>query len=522
MKSAPLEEALRASGLAPLGGGDGAPAPAAPKSLYGSAFDSANWSQDRGQIWLPTVDSEKEVDTTSRIELLRLSRWFRDNIAPYRNVVENVPALITGAKGLQPFPTTTDKEWNALALSAFRRRAMSAEAFDLGGQWSFYGAQNAALSHEFLDGDFFGALTESPARAAMMQFYEAHQCCSKTDAGPEWYDGIRCDRHGKTLAARIVSKETSMDIARENLIHFVDDRRRGARRGLPCGYHWFNDGRDWNEYKRFAKLAVKNSARVAYFRRKQGKNAPTDLEMGSLLDVGTDDAPDLKKVINVEDMSSQAPNLGDDTLEILHDDRPHPNVLAFQSELVYQLATGLGLHPSVVAFFTGLGGTEVRLVLQGMKPWIARRQQRLVETMVSRFYIYSTGRDMERGILPQCQDPEWYKHGVICPADMTVDVGREGNLKVNLLSHRMLTLQIWAGELGQWWEDFQDQTIREAARGARRLREISAEEDVTVSETVAYMNEFRPASLGSEDGNDDTDDNNDNQNTGGPNDDPNA
>ena len=75
---------------------------------------------------------------------------------------------------------------------------------------------------------------------------------------------------------------------------------------------------------------------------------------------------------------------------------------------------------------------------------------------------------------------------------MTVDVGRDGNLRINQHTNRLLTLQTIAGESGQHWEQFQDQTIREGARGARRLKEISQEEGVTPAETVAYQKHETP------------------------------
>ena len=76
---------------------------------------------------------------------------------------------------------------------------------------------------------------------------------------------------------------------------------------------------------------------------------------------------------------------------------------------------------------------------------------------------------------------------------MTVDIGRDGNLRINQHTNRLLTLQTIAGESGQHWEQFQDQTIREGARGARRQKEISEEEGVTPVETVTYQKNEIPS-----------------------------
>lgn len=466
---------------------------------YGSAFDAANYSDQRSQVEWTDIESAREIDAGSRLELLRLSRWCANNLPPYAALLQNVPQLVCGPKGLRPFPATKDKEWNVRALANFEKHT-SKFAFDMGGKWSFYSAQEQAFRHMLRDGDMGGVLTESQTGSGMMQFYEGHEIGSEeathwgwggsaaADKGKRsgWRDGVLCDRHGRAQAYRINGKI----IPRQDFLMFVSEDRRGASRGVPVGTQWFTDGLDLTELKSYVKASAKNAARLAWYRkntRRDGKGSEPTLG-AEYEDVGTTEAPEQVLVKEIEG-GIEAVNMMDQDLAILADPRPGPNTMEFMDRLVWNLALSTGLPPYVVFFLMGLnpGSAEVRLILQGSKTWFKRRQQWLVENFCQRWWVYHIAKEIKRGVLPRPNDPEWYKCGWICPADMTIDIGREGSLKLQLKKEGMLSLAMWAGELGEWWEHLQDQSLREAARGARRRREIAGEEKVSVAELVSYQ-----------------------------------
>ena len=160
--------------------------------------------------------------------------------------------------------------------------------------------------------------------------------------------------------------------------------------------------------------------------------------------------------------------------------------------MLRELALGVGLSAEVLFYMAGLRGAEVRMAIAGSHNWIKKRQQHLVDTFCNRYWVYHIAKEINAGRLPRPKDSNWWKVGWIAPAQMTVDIGRDGNLRINQHTNRLLTLQTIAGESGQHWEQFQDQTIREGARGARRLKEISKEEGVTAAETVAYQKHETP------------------------------
>jgi len=474
---------------------------------WGSAFDAANSSTQRGQIWYTEIESHLEIDQGTREELLRQSRWCANNLAPYAALLENVPPLVTGPRGLRPFPATSDKEWNQKALALFENRAQK-WSFDLGGKWSFYAAQQQAFRHMLRDGDMFGVLTEGANASAQMQFYEGHQVgndaqyLSAADSGSRaWRDGVLSDKHGRALAYRIREQgKRAAVVPRENVVPFVSEARRGSHRGVPVGAHWFTDGIDWVELKAFTKASAKNAARMAYYRKNiRGGGNTIEPSLGAAWqNDNTAESPDMVLVKEVEG-GTEIINTKDQELAILADPRPGPNTMEFMDKLVWNLALGTGLPPSVVLFLSGMISAEVRMVLQSSRSWIKARQQWLVENYCQRYWAYFVAKEVARGTLSRPKDPDWFKCGWIAPADMTIDIGREGNLKMGLLKEGMLTLAMWAGEQGVWWEEMQDQKLRECARGARRRREIAAEEGVTVEEMVAFEKNEVPATAAAPD-----------------------
>jgi hypothetical protein len=280
-----------------------------------------------------------------------------------------------------------------------------------------------------------------------------------------------------------------MIVPRENMIHFCSPERRGASRGVPIGMHWFNDGVDWTELKLYLKTAAKLRAQIGYYRTTSGRptNGEPDPSLGfQSVNDGTDESPEHVLVKEVH-KGVEILSTGRQEIKTLADDRPGPNTMEWLDRLMVQLSMGIGLPPHIIFYLSGLGSAEVRLVLQGSKAWIKTQQQQLVENFCQRWWVYVISKEIKRGALRRPRDPDWWKCGWISPSDMTIDVGREGSLKVKLRENGMLTLAMWAGELGEWWERLQDQSLREAARGARRRREIAAEEGVTEQELVAYQ-----------------------------------
>ena len=75
-----------------------------PMSMAGS-FQGAGFSRDRGYVYIPTLDSKKEVDSWSRVELNKRSRFvYASGGGLMHRCVDGVARMIVGT-GLLPHPT---------------------------------------------------------------------------------------------------------------------------------------------------------------------------------------------------------------------------------------------------------------------------------------------------------------------------------------------------------------------------------------------------------------------------------
>src|SRR5438105_1739752 len=99
------------------------PQAVAPIQFGGSGFDGANFSTRRGYIYYPTLETRREIDTYSRLELIRRSRWLKRNTGFAKRCINGISNMVGF---LTPRALTSDREWNAAAEPLWRTRACNA------------------------------------------------------------------------------------------------------------------------------------------------------------------------------------------------------------------------------------------------------------------------------------------------------------------------------------------------------------------------------------------------------------
>lgn len=465
-------------------------------------FGGARYSPERSTVIVPTLDTRREVDAMSRMELLKASRAFTRNIAAVKRIWLGAPVLAFG-QGLKPFPLTTDTEWNKRALAYFMNRSASRDVFDLGGKWNYFDAQKGLLAGRLRDGDLFSVLTKSETGRARFGFFEGHQVGNirkpwgrAVEADEKFIDGVRVDKHNRAIAYRFLGDNDKTQILpRESVIAYMDHESRGENRGAPACSHWINDGIDRSDIIGYFKSAMKSAATQGFYQYNAGGDEKRLPKMGR--------PPQTQKLSDGTEITvaevfqgGQVANLGDSRLAVLNDDRPHPNASNFLDDRLRDLALGVGIPAEVIFYLSGLRGAEVRLSLVGADCWIKDRQQHLIDRFCNRVWAYTIATAMNVGDLPRCSDPMWWKVGHIAPSKITVDIGRDGGLALKQYKERLITHAQWAGERGTHWEDQQDQSLLEDARGAKRQKEIAQEWGVTIDEMVAFRDGTAPIPTG--------------------------
>jgi Phage portal protein, lambda family. len=138
----------------------------APAAFSPSGYAGAEpWSRERGYVYFPELDTQREVDSYTRSELLRKARFLYANVGFVRRIVNGISRMVVGV-GLSPQATTKDPDWNLASQKSFENRAVARHIWDVNGKYNFYQMQRAIKRCSYKDGDCGVVLTESEAGRA--------------------------------------------------------------------------------------------------------------------------------------------------------------------------------------------------------------------------------------------------------------------------------------------------------------------------------------------------------------------
>lgn len=481
-----------------------AAAPAQPAAFgFGpsNGFQGAEQSRLNGYIYFPELNTKKELTPFTRTEAMRKARWFCANDGLPRRICKGAARMVVGT-GLTPQSTTDDKEWNKEASDYFASRAESPFSWDVGGRYSFYGAQLAQTFFAFRDGDAGTALTESDTRQAMQAFYEAHQISGQPEntATPSaWRDGVLTNRHNRAIAYSLAGDDgRSVAIpASDFMLNYDTGESAGRVRGLSILHHALRKLLNGKEISTSIQQGVllANQFGFAITDAKPSEGGGSNgfgqkVTGGPIQKVNVNgDTLTTEKVFGAGKIAELPPGK---KIEFFQDTRPHPNNIQFLDYLVRDIAAGCDLSPEILWNITALGGANTRFALADAQGWIELQQQRLIDNYCGRSYIYTLAKGMRTGRLRACKDPQWWKHIWIPPARITVDFGRDGKMHLEQIRAGALTFQRFYGWQGLDWQPQINQWLDEI----KFVKDGLAERKLTwddVQQSRNYVG-FRPES----------------------------
>lgn len=432
-----------------------------------SGWDGANWSNNRGWIYFPTLSTKRDLDDYTLLELRRKSRWLYNNVGLATRIIDGIAGMVGS---LTPVPQTDDKDWNQLAIKNFTNNAGAEFVFDVAGKFNFWSAQKMLTRSRLLNGDILSVLTETQSGIARCMFYEAHQIGNVGDTTlnqDQWCNGVRTGPQNQVLQYRILTEDgqKSVDIDAADGILLADLRWPCRQRGEPVMRHAITNLLDRSEILGFVKASGKNAAQIGY----QIVRTPTFTGPGGLPALGTGPVdftlPDGTTKIKVEDAYSgtKTPvmNPGEE-IKMLLDQRPHPNLLEGMDYLVRDICAGTPFSSDLLWNIAKLGGATARYVIADAQKGVEGEQALNADLFCSRYYIYHIAKELKAGRLPQCKDPEWWKHGWQPEQKLTVDIGRDGALYLDLHKSGLISLQRFFGAAyGGNWQPEIDQYLDE-------------------------------------------------------------
>lgn len=443
-----------------------------PSAAMGS-FANAMTSRDRGYVYIPTLDSKKEVDAWSRTELNKRSRFFYNNGGGliYR-LVDGVSRMIIGT-GLIPHPLPTrvtgrnDKirEWSHRVRQLYMQRCGTAMTFDLSRRRNVFQDSRAALRCKIVDGDSAKILVRDAASGRLRRIrYEANQIGNGSaqnaaeNAQQGWYDGIKCGPHNEMLAMRILSydannKETRTDIPSENVLHSMNDERINSVRGLTRFHRIAHKIQDRGEIMAAITKGIKTAQQIAYVIEQQMQansrvaGAPgTTLPIKPTKLIETNDG----KKLSFEEFLGGSEAWGlqpGQSFKLVQSNNPSTNVSEYLRDMVRDGCWAIGVAPEIAWNIIEAGGANMRFIQADFGQFVEVEQDDHVDQDLGPDYIAWLWDMITAGEIEEIDG--WERHVWISPARLSVDFGRDGKLYIEELKRGIRTMQSMYGLRGE-------------------------------------------------------------------------
>lgn len=439
-----------------------------PSAAYGS-FQGAMPSSDRGYVYFPDLDSEREIDSWSRTELAKRGCALYNEIGFIRGMINGIARMTCGT-GLMPQALAQDEKWNDRIEQLANEKLGSRNTFHLARKFNLYSSQRAVYRGMLKIGDVLGVLARTEdTKSLRVALYEGNQVGNGSKDFKGWVDGVLPDQHKAALKYRLIQRAndgrtTQVDVPAEHCLLVADYERIGQHRGITALYHAVNRMLDRSEILAAVTKGIKLSNQLGYVIETDKDTPGPSGGPGALAPrkqtvIQTSNGPmTLEKFLAPGQIEELKPG---QSFKILHDERPHPNVVDHLDGLVRDVSLGTGWFPEVLYKVAGLGGANTRFVMAATQGKIEEGQELLVETYLAPLWIAFVADMIANGEIWHV--PDWYAHGWLSPARLTVDFGRDGKLHIEQYKQGMITLKTLYGYRGEEWKR---QTIQYLAERA--------------------------------------------------------
>lgn len=453
-------------------------------------------------VFMPT-DSRRELYYQNRMELVKKSRWLFNNLGLLRRLVNGVARYSVG-DGIVPIPETTDDEWNVAAQAYFDDWASNQMLCDVQGKKTFWAMQKQAVRSMLKDGEFFaiqavGGETQDPEKPddpnakvpgrPQLQWIEtqivSNLPTSNVDLSPDGFrEGIKLSPQNRALAYRIRKDKDpalrdlsdSVDLDAQHVVHVFDADRAGMTHGLPWAYSGVNSALDVLDLKALESAANKLHSMMAGSIKKKTPDAGLRGFSGALRRERKPTTNGKSKVVAFEEFMGGAAILQlatDEEFNLIKSDRTNSTWLGFMDYLVRDIAYGFGVSPEFIWNVAGMGGANTRFILEDSKWFFQEIQQILIDAFCQRIYVWVIARAMKRKELSQCKDVRWWNCRWQPPAQITVDIGKEGAMMIQLLQNGMLTLEEYYASRGKTADKQMDKRIAEIKAAIKKCKDAN-------------------------------------------------
>lgn len=389
------------------------------KVAYQGAFESARQSVHRTRIEAPPPqDFRRELNDTTRKELVRLSRYLEKNNGLYRQMIMD-NALYSVGDGITPQAQGGDFEWQTIVEAEWEAEC---EKPEVSGRFSMTECLHIISNALDVDGEIFAIKTKRN-RIPKFQLIESHRVATppKLEGQPNIYDGIKYNKYGSPSVYYVTQADGSYTpVPAASMMHIYEAQKASQSRAYPPHQHAISNLRDEMDLLSMEKVAAKDNARTSRILKVNDTTVDEgDVGLGQPNTAGgTTDPNQVNRV------------LGGVTAVL----QPNEDIVPYQSARPTTAFTGFIEHlrrdsvmGSVPYEFTAdptkAGGASVRLVTAKAGRFFSHRQNIIIQRFLKPYFQFWLGTKIDRGDLPSARN--WWKVEWVCPKSITVDAGRD-------------------------------------------------------------------------------------------------
>lgn len=436
-----------------------------------SGFDGANQSSRRGYLYWHTLDPKRELDSYSRTEMLRKSRWLRANFGLATRICSGLADLLGY---LTPVSISGDRKWDDLADGLWADRAEEAAVIDASGNFGIKRYQIELNKTALGDGDILPVLIRGETDGVMLATYQAHQLRNPNAADKSWIDGVKINKFRRHVAYGLADDDGKVTtISANDALYYSHPDDAGRIRPPTILCHALNHMQDISEILADTKLTIKVAAQLGLYLENASSNpgghdGPRNLTAALRDDRvndgdGTPENPEVTyKVEDLYTAQGGILNLPMGTkVGTIQDTRPHPNMMNLLEYLVRDICWGVGVAPDILWNISQLGGANSRIANADLDRWISCRLLRL-RSWLKRFRAIWVSNEIKAGRLPEPSgSAKFWQAAFIPQASLTADKGKVGRLNIELVKNHMRSLQTHYAEEGLNWQRELEQIGRE-------------------------------------------------------------
>lgn len=440
---------------------------------FSNAFNAAAHDPVRTTTMGMPIDSRRELTFRSRIELVKKSRWLRNNLGIYRRFIDGSARYAIGA-GVVHIPDTGDQDYDKILDEYFDNWASNEIICDVRGKLPFWRLQRKLAGSMMADGDGFvlkvgnGTNVDGSPGLPQLQWLEPTYVSNLLNLysmngfdEDGFREGIKQTPFGKVTAYKILQDRDPQlfDLMGDPLVvpadamrHVFNTDRATGFRGLPWAYHGMNSALDIMDIVAFEKAAVKlHSSLSGAIKKKSGdagKGGFTqDLTKFPIPSISQDNQ---QRVVTFENFAGGAGVLQlslDEEFQLYSSSRPQQTFGAFIDFLIRDMAWGFGVSPEFMWAVAKMSGPNSRIILEDSNGFFEDIQDMMVFQLCRPIYTWVISRAILRKEIPEPPaKATWWGCHWQGPAKVTIDEGRLGALELSRLQSGCMTWeQYWGG-----------------------------------------------------------------------------